>query len=253
MTTWTASRLTDSEAGVGAPDQRRGNDNGIATAAATRTGRYHRHRCGCRQRSFPSGPGSDGGFGQRQVDHSARAATRARLAVSGGRRPPPPSERRENAFGPTARRCHRLPWLLAIARWIDDRLAAGEPGIITCSNLKRAYRRITVGERRGVTLVYLKGEEPVIHDRIARRQHRYMPPALLRSQFESSKSLARTNTRWSSPYNAPWPRPSRICCGDWRRLIAANEAVRWAGVQALRYLLNQSSVCCQASLAAASS
>ncbi len=79
----------------------------------------------------------------------------------------------------------RLPWLLAIARWIDDRLAAGEPGIITCSNLKRAYRRITVGERRGVTLVYLKGEEPVIHDRIARRQHRYMPPALLRSQFET--------------------------------------------------------------------
>src|SRR5436309_831538 len=32
----------------------------------------------------------------------------------------------------------RLPWLQAVARWIDERLAAGEPGIITCSNLKRA-------------------------------------------------------------------------------------------------------------------
>jgi carbohydrate kinase (thermoresistant glucokinase family) len=79
----------------------------------------------------------------------------------------------------------RLPWLQAIARWIDDRLAAGEPGIITCSNLKRAYRRITIGSRRGVRLVYLRGEEPVIHDRIARRAHRYMPPSLLRSQFET--------------------------------------------------------------------
>jgi carbohydrate kinase (thermoresistant glucokinase family) len=79
----------------------------------------------------------------------------------------------------------RLPWLQSIARWIDDRLAAGEPGIVTCSNLKRAYRQITIGDRRGVTLVYLKGEEPLIHDRIVQRQHRYMPPALLRSQFET--------------------------------------------------------------------
>jgi carbohydrate kinase (thermoresistant glucokinase family) len=79
----------------------------------------------------------------------------------------------------------RLPWLQAIARWIDDRIAAGEPGVITCSNLKRAYRQITIGERRGVRLVYLKGEELVIHDRIAKRAHHYMPPSLLRSQFET--------------------------------------------------------------------
>jgi carbohydrate kinase (thermoresistant glucokinase family) len=79
----------------------------------------------------------------------------------------------------------RLPWLQAVARWIDERLAAHEPGIITCSNLKRAYRRITLGKRKGVRLVYLKGDEHVVHDRIARRHHRYMPPSLLRSQFET--------------------------------------------------------------------
>jgi gluconokinase len=79
----------------------------------------------------------------------------------------------------------RLPWLQAIARWIDDRLAAHEPGIITCSNLKRAYRQITIGSRQGVRLVFLKGEEHIIHDRIVQRQHRYMPPMLLRSQFET--------------------------------------------------------------------
>jgi carbohydrate kinase (thermoresistant glucokinase family) len=84
----------------------------------------------------------------------------------------------------------RLPWLRAVAHWIDDRLAAGEPGIITCSNLKRAYRRITIGKRRGVRLVYLKGDERVIHDRIAQRHHHYMPPTLLRSQFETLEEPA---------------------------------------------------------------
>jgi gluconokinase len=84
----------------------------------------------------------------------------------------------------------RLPWLAAIARWIDQRLAAHEPGIITCSNLKRAYRQITTGTRQGVRLVYLKGQEQMIHDRIVRREHRYMPPALLHSQFETLEEPA---------------------------------------------------------------
>ena len=79
----------------------------------------------------------------------------------------------------------RKPWLAAIARWIDARLAAGEPGIITCSDLKRAYRRVTIGDRRGVTLVYLKGDERLIAERIAARKHRYMPASLLSSQFET--------------------------------------------------------------------
>jgi len=77
----------------------------------------------------------------------------------------------------------RKPWLAAVAQWIDARLAVGEPGIITCSNLKRAYRRITVNGRTGVTLVYLKGDETLIAERIARRRHRYMPASLLHSQF----------------------------------------------------------------------
>ena len=79
----------------------------------------------------------------------------------------------------------RAPWLAAIARWIDARLAAGEAGIITCSNLKRAYRNITVGNRRGVVLVYLRGDASLIGERVSRRAHRYMPPALLQSQFET--------------------------------------------------------------------
>jgi gluconokinase len=97
----------------------------------------------------------------------------------------PPANVEKMRSGQALDDADRLPWLQAVARWIDERLAAHEPGIITCSNLKRAYRQITIGSRQGVRLVFLKGDEPVIHERIIQRQHRYMPPALLRSQFET--------------------------------------------------------------------
>ncbi len=77
----------------------------------------------------------------------------------------------------------RLPWLDAVAAWIDARRAAGENGIVTCSNLKRAYRDLTVGRRRGVRLVYLKGDRELIAARLAGRRGHYMPAALLDSQF----------------------------------------------------------------------
>src|SRR5260370_42236813 len=77
----------------------------------------------------------------------------------------------------------RLPWLQAIARWIDRQLAAHQPGIIACSNLKRAYREITIGSRRGRTPLYLKGDQPGIQRRSLKRGHRYMPPSRPGSQF----------------------------------------------------------------------
>jgi len=79
----------------------------------------------------------------------------------------------------------RMPWLAAVASWIDGQLAAGQPGIITCSDLKRAYRDITIGDRRGVTLVYLKGDRRMLEERLRERVHRYMPPSLLGSQFDT--------------------------------------------------------------------
>ena len=44
----------------------------------------------------------------------------------------------------------RMPWLQAIAGWIDSRRAAGSGGIVSCSALKRIYRDILIGERRDV-------------------------------------------------------------------------------------------------------
>lgn len=77
----------------------------------------------------------------------------------------------------------RKPWLAAIAAWIDELRASGGNGIVTCSALKRAYRRVIVGDRPDVALVYLRGSRELIGRRMAARQHHFMPPALLDSQF----------------------------------------------------------------------
>ena len=79
----------------------------------------------------------------------------------------------------------RRPWLEAVAAWIDGRLAAGTPGIITCSALKRTYRKIIIGDRSRVRLVYLRGNAALIADRLAGRQGHFMPPSLLDSQLDT--------------------------------------------------------------------
>ena len=77
----------------------------------------------------------------------------------------------------------RAPWLAAIAGWIEERCENGEPGIVSCSALKRAYRQRIIGERRDVRLVYLRGRKALIGRRLAARKHHFMPASLLDSQF----------------------------------------------------------------------
>ena len=79
----------------------------------------------------------------------------------------------------------RRPWLEAVAAWIDGQRAAGLPGIITCSALKRAYRRVVVGDRPEVRLVYLRGSRALIAEHLAERRGHFMPASLLQSQLET--------------------------------------------------------------------
>ena len=96
----------------------------------------------------------------------------------------PPENVAKMAGGTPLNDDDRKPWLAAIAAWIDDLRARGEHGIVTCSALKRAYRQVIVGDRPDVALVYLKGSRELIGRRMAARQHHFMPPALLDSQFD---------------------------------------------------------------------
>jgi gluconokinase len=79
----------------------------------------------------------------------------------------------------------RMPWLHKIAEVIDGWLARGESGVLTCSALKRSYRDIIIGDRPGVTLVYLQGSQSLIGRRMAARHEHFMPVALLDSQFST--------------------------------------------------------------------
>jgi gluconokinase len=79
----------------------------------------------------------------------------------------------------------RWPWLGAIAAWIDKARRSGRHGVIACSALKRRYRKVLVGDRANVRLVYLKGDETLIARRIATRHEHFMPRSLLHSQFDT--------------------------------------------------------------------
>ena len=77
----------------------------------------------------------------------------------------------------------RAPWLARVADWVDQRLDAGEDGLITCSALKRSYRSLIDRRGHGVLFVYLAGSRETIAARLAARMGHFMPPSLLASQF----------------------------------------------------------------------
>lgn len=75
----------------------------------------------------------------------------------------------------------RWPWLDVVAGWIREHTDAGQPGIVTCSALKRIYRDRMRGDN--VWFVHLSGSDEVITRRMATRTGHFMPPALLKSQL----------------------------------------------------------------------
>ena len=77
----------------------------------------------------------------------------------------------------------RLPWLTSIAAWIDDRLATGRPGVVTCSALKRKYRDILAGGRDDVAMVLLDGDRETIAARMRARKGHFFSADLLDTQF----------------------------------------------------------------------
>lgn len=77
----------------------------------------------------------------------------------------------------------RQPWLEAIERWRDERIAAGRSAIVTCSALHRAYRQALLDGRPQARLVFLAVSRPVAAARLATRRGHFFPPGLLDSQF----------------------------------------------------------------------
>jgi gluconokinase len=77
----------------------------------------------------------------------------------------------------------RWPWLRAIAAWMDERITADEPAVVTCSALRRAYRDVLLDGRPQARMVFLAPDREVLVRRLAARHGHFFPEELLGSQF----------------------------------------------------------------------
>ena len=73
----------------------------------------------------------------------------------------------------------RWPWLAHL----NHALKTEQNAVLACSALKESYRRRLMQGIRHFTVVYLHGSAELIRGRMAGRSHRFMPAALLESQF----------------------------------------------------------------------
>jgi gluconokinase len=78
----------------------------------------------------------------------------------------------------------RLPWLHAVRDLVQQCLAENRCAVIACSALKRAYRDLLVVDPARVTMVYLKGSQALIAERLAQRAGHFFDHRLLQSQFD---------------------------------------------------------------------
>src|SRR5580704_16160476 len=79
----------------------------------------------------------------------------------------------------------RAPWLSAIKKLIQGMLAEGRDGVVACSALKQSYRDEIVVDPNTVKVVYLKGSEQLIAERLRNRVGHFMNPSLLQSQLDT--------------------------------------------------------------------
>jgi len=114
-----------------------------------------------------------------------RLAARLAWRYEDGDKYPPPANVAKMSAGQPLTDDDRWPWLQAIADEIDRTCKASQRAVVACSALKHTYRDILVHGRDDVRIVFLKGTQDLIADRLADRKGHFMPPGLLTSQFRT--------------------------------------------------------------------
>jgi carbohydrate kinase (thermoresistant glucokinase family) len=84
----------------------------------------------------------------------------------------------------------RWPWLDAITAHIGASRTAGQPVVVACSALRRAYRERLRAGLSDLIFLHLAGAPEVIATRQAARQGHFMPPSLMASQFATLEDPA---------------------------------------------------------------
>jgi gluconokinase len=73
----------------------------------------------------------------------------------------------------------------AVRDLVERCLLHNRCAVIVCSALKQSYRDLLVVEAAKVKVVYLKGSQPLIAQRLARRAGHFFDQRLLQSQFDA--------------------------------------------------------------------
>lgn len=88
----------------------------------------------------------------------------------------------------------RLPWLRAIAAWMDGQIAAGRRSVVACSALRRRYRDLLVSGRPPARMAFLEVDRDLAASRLTARHGHFFDPRLLDSQFADLEPPAAAET-----------------------------------------------------------
>jgi gluconokinase len=102
----------------------------------------------------------------------------------------PPQNREKMSRGIALTDEDRLPWLYAVRDLVQRCLIENRDAVIACSALKQSYRDLLVVDPAKVRLVYLKGSQAQIAERLAQRAGHFFDRRLLQSQFDTLEEPA---------------------------------------------------------------
>jgi gluconokinase len=101
----------------------------------------------------------------------------------------PPENVAKMSEGIPLKDADRWGWLESLAAWTSERDARGEPTLIACSALRKAYRDVLRRGGEGTFFVHCTGDKHMLLERMNARDH-FMPPSLLESQLDTLEPLA---------------------------------------------------------------
>lgn len=114
-------------------------------------------------------------------------AERLKLAFVDGDRLHSEANVAKMAAGIALTDAERLPWLQEVGRVLQA--GAGTGIVVVCSALKRDYRDLIREFVPKLFVVDAEGPMALVAERISARQHEYMPPVLLQSQYDTLEPL----------------------------------------------------------------
>ena len=90
----------------------------------------------------------------------------------------------------------RAGWLRALAERIREANDAGTGLVMTCSALKRSYRDVLRAKASELQLIFLRGPQALIAERLGTRRGHFMPPSLLDTQFATLEEPSPDEHAW---------------------------------------------------------